>query len=407
MEESPHFPNEPKPPRGLVPLLLMVVPFSQIPLDAYTPAMPDMVRDFQSTNSLVQNTVTSYMLGMSAALIPVGILADTFGRKRVLLSGVALLILASIACALAPSIESLLALRVIQGIGACGCLVVTYAIAADSFRGPRLVAVAGLLGVAWGLAPVLAPAAGGLIVQFGSWRLIFGIIAGLAVIVAGLIAWLLPETLPPEKRQPINLRATGRVLGRALTNRQFLSFTLVFSVIGSAQLVFSVVAPFLYQEQLGFTPAAYGLVALVLGGANLAGEVGCGTLAVRVTARQLCFGALSIYALGALLLAFTGTFSGVTFWAVTLGGALVLAGCGTLCPTMYGMALGVFSQNAGLLGGLITSVCYLAISLTMALAALLPETSQGPLGWTYVVIGLVAGALLWRSLPVNQSAPAH
>jgi MFS transporter, DHA1 family, multidrug resistance protein len=73
--------------RGVVALLLTVIPLSQIPLDAYTPAMPDMVRDLASSNTLVQNTVTVYVLGMCLALIPLGMLADSWGRKSTLLPG--------------------------------------------------------------------------------------------------------------------------------------------------------------------------------------------------------------------------------------------------------------------------------------------------------------------------------
>lgn len=388
--------------RGLVPLLLAIVPFSQIPLDAYTPAMPDMVRELATTSALVQNTVTSYMLGMCLALIPMGMLADAFGRKRVLLFGMAVLILASVACALATNIGVLIAVRFIQGVGACACLVISYAIAADCYRGKQLVALAGMLGVAWGLAPVLAPAAGGILVQFASWRVVFGAIALLAMLVALAVAFCLPETLPRERRAPIHLGETAGVLGNALGNLRFLSYTVVFALMASVQLVFGVVAPFLYQQKLGFSPAAYGLVALVLGGANLAGELACGTLGARISSRHLCFGAWAVFACGAVLLAATGTFGMVTFLALTLGGALTLAGCGTLCPAMYGMALGLFSKNLGLLGGLVSSLCYLTVSAAMALAAYLPETSQAPLGWMYVGLGLVAALVLLRALPVEK-----
>ena len=86
---------------------------------------------------------------------------------------------------------------------------------------------------------------------------------------------------------------------------------------------------------------------------------------------------------------------------------LALAGCGTLCPAMYGMALGLFSSNLGLLGGFISSLCYLAVSVTMALAAYLPETSQAPLGWVYLAIGTIAAVLLAISLPADKSCASH
>lgn len=152
--------------RGVVALLLTVIPLSQIPLDAYTPAMPDMVRDLASSNTLVQNTVTVYVLGMCLALIPLGMLADSWGRKGTLLTGLLLLTIASLGCAAATEIWTLLAFRLLQGLAAATCMVVPYAVAADLFRGPQLTSISGLLGIAWGLAPVVAPAVGGLLVQY-------------------------------------------------------------------------------------------------------------------------------------------------------------------------------------------------------------------------------------------------
>lgn len=128
-----------------MPILLCVVPFSQIPLDAYTPGLPQMAVDLAADPASMQNTVTAYMLGMSLALVPVGIASDTLGRRNVLLAGLSVLIAMSIACALATSASLLLGLRFLQGVGGCTCLVVAYAVAADCYRGRELTAISGLL----------------------------------------------------------------------------------------------------------------------------------------------------------------------------------------------------------------------------------------------------------------------
>ncbi|NMN96388.1 multidrug effflux MFS transporter [Antrihabitans stalactiti] len=381
-------------PRRILPILLMVVPLSQIPLDVYTPALPDMVIDLHSSNALIQNTVTAYMLGMSLAFIPVGVAADIWGRKRVLLSCLGLVVVTSVGCAVASNVAALLALRFVQGSGACACLVLSYAIAADTYKGNRLVSVSGLLGAAWGLAPVLAPAVGGVLVQFISWRWIFALIATIGAIVGLAVAFALPETLDKMNRSTLDVKATGRVLTEVLRHRVFVSFVLIFGLMASAQLVFGVVGPFLYQTELGFSPAMYGLFALIVGGANLVGELACGTLAARITTRQLAFGAWALFAAGAGVLVVSAATIGVSAWAITLGACLALAGCGVLCPQMYGLALGLFTRNLGLIGGMVSAGCYLIVSVAMAAAGALPEESQAPIGWLYVTVGLVAGALL-------------
>lgn len=385
--------------RGLVALLLCVIPFAQIPLDAYTPALPQMVHDLAANNTAVQNTVTAYMLGMSLALVPIGLLADALGRKPVLIAGMTLLIAMSVGCAMVSSIDAMLAMRFLQGIGGAACQIISYSIAADRFRDRELTAVSGLLGAAWGTAPMLAPAAGGFLVQYASWRVVFLVIAGLAALVLAAVIFLLPETLAADRRQRIDLRHTAGIVRDALADRRFLGFTLIFAAMASAQMVLGVVAPFLYQEQLGFSPAAYGLIALFLGAMNLLGELGCSGLATRMAPRTLAFGAFAVYLAGALVLLGGGLLVGANFWALTLAGSLVLIGSATLCPMMYGMALGRFDANFGLLGGLASTLCYLAVSASMATAAALPESSPAPLGWLYVALGFITFVLLVVALP--------
>jgi MFS transporter, DHA1 family, multidrug resistance protein len=381
-------------PRHLVCILLFVIPLSQIPLDVYTPALPEMAIDLNSTSTAMQNTVTAYMLGMSLAFIPVGVLADAWGRKPVLLSCLAVVFATSLLCAIANNVPFLLSARFVQGAAACACLVLTYAIAADCFRDSRLTSVSGLLGAAWGLAPVLAPAVGGVVVQFVSWRVVFVLVAALSALVACVVFFALPETLAANNRSPIRVVATWRAATETLRSRVFVCFVLVFGAMASAQLAFGVVGPFLYQDRLGFSPAVYGLVALTVGMANLSGELACGFLAARTSTRRLALGALAVFGVGAVVLVASAAIVGVNAWAITLGACLALAGCGVLCPQMYGLALGLFSRNLGLVGGIVSAGCYLIVSAALALVGALPEKTQAPLGWLYITCGITALALL-------------
>ncbi|GLP81722.1 multidrug effflux MFS transporter [Mycobacterium antarcticum] len=386
------------PPRHLVAILLCVVPLSQIPLDVYTPALPQMVTDLASTPAALQGTVTVYMLGLAIGFIPVGVMADAWGRKRVLLTCLAVVVTTSVLCALAPSVTFLLVARFLQGLAASSCMVLTYAVAADCFRGAKLTSVSGILGAAWGLAPVIAPAVGGVLVQFTSWRMVFALVAVLAALVAALVFAAMPETLEPGDRTPIAVRATSRAIAHTLRNPVFGCFVLVFGLLASAQLAFGVAGPFLYQEQLGFQPAAYGAVALAVGAANLLGELACGYFAVRTSTAKLAFSALGLFGAGTVVLVVSGLTIGINAWALTIGAALALAGCGVLCPQMYGLALGLFTKNLGLVGGIASAGCYLIISVALAAVGALPENDQATLGWLYVVCGVAAlGLLTWAT----------
>jgi DHA1 family bicyclomycin/chloramphenicol resistance-like MFS transporter len=224
----------------------------------------------------------------------------------------------------------------------------------------------------------------------------------LSAVVAVVVALAMPETLAADDRASIELGATGRVVSQVLRNKRVGSFVLVFGLLASAQLAFGVAGPFLYQDQLGFTPAAYGLVALVVGAANLSGELACGALAVRISTRALAMSALALFMIGAVVLVGSAALVGVNAWAITVGAALALAGCGVLCPQMYGLALGLFSRNLGLVGGIVSAGCYLIVSASMAVVGALPERSQAPLGWMYIVCG--AGAFVLLSWALRRSS---
>ncbi|MHA7650345.1 multidrug effflux MFS transporter [Mycobacterium sp. ML4] len=382
------------PPRRLIPILLFVVPLSQIPLDLYTPALPQMADDLHTTTEAIQNTVTAYILGMAVAFLPVGIVADARGRKPVLAACLAIVVATGVVCALAGSVHVLLAARFVQGAAASACMVVSYAVAADCFAGGRLTRVAGLLGTAWGLAPVLAPPAGGVLVQYLSWRMVFAGIAGIGAVAALIVLTALPETLAPQYRSPIRTSATARAVVDTLSNPVFVCFVVAFGVIASAQLAFGVVGPFLYQQNLGLSPAAYGLMALIVGAANLAGELACGLFAGRIPARRLAMTALAVFAAGTVVLLASGLLVGNNLWAITVGFGLALAGCGCLCPQMYGEALGLFARNLGLVGGLVSAGGYLIITAAMAIVGALPEDSQTPVSWLYLACGAIAFATI-------------
>ncbi len=390
-------------------MLVVVAPLEQVGFDIYAPALPKIAEHFAASNALAQNTVTAYMLGMALVVLPVGLIADAIGRKRVLLTGLSLMMLTSVGCALANSLPMLLGLRFVQGLGAGTCLLLAATVAADCFRGAKLVSVLGILGAAWGAAPVLAPAVGGFIVQFGSWRLVFVVLAAIVAVVTLLVAVALPETLEPDRRTPIDFRAAAGVLGQALRHPVFIGFTVMFGLVGAAQMVFGVAGPFLYQVGLGFASATYGFIALGVGAANFVGAAACGALAQRTSTPRLAMAAAAVLALGGVVLVVSAELIGFNAWFITAGAALAMLSTGVLDPLSKGLAMGVFNRNIGLITGLINTVCYVSITLAMALVAWLPESSQAPLGWLYVgaAIGITALLLSMRRRAVQPvDAPA-
>ncbi len=377
--------------RRIIAVLVLVSPLEQVGFDIYAPALPKIAEHFAASNTLVQNTVTAYVLGMAMVVLPAGLVADAIGRKRVLLAGLGLMTLTSIGCALAGNLPMMIGLRFLQGLGAGTCLLLAATVAADCFRDKKLVSVLGLLGAAWGSAAVGAPAVGGFISQFGSWRLVFVVLAALTATVTVLVAAVLPETLRQERRSPVDLRAAAGVLAEALRHRAFVAFATMFGVVAAAQAVFGVVGPFLYQSGLGFSAGAYGFIALGVGVANFVGAAACGALAQRTTTQRLAVAGSAVLASAGIVLLVSAQWVGLSALAITGGASLALLSIGVLDPLTKGLAMGVFTRNIGLITGLISTFCYGSIAVAMALMAWLPERSQAPLGWFYVA---AAAALL-------------
>jgi DHA1 family bicyclomycin/chloramphenicol resistance-like MFS transporter len=181
-----------------------------------------------------------------------------------------------------------------------------------------------------------------------------------------------------------------------LRHRGFVAFATMFGLVAAAQTVFGVVGPFLYEVGLGFSSTTYGFIALGVGAANFLGAATCSALVRRTTTRRLAIGGSAVLALGGLVMLASAQFVGLSALAITGGAALALLSIGVLDPLTKGLAMGVFSRNVGLVTGLISTFCYVSITLATALMAWLPERSQAPLGWFYVAAaaGLVAVLML-------------
>ncbi len=390
--------------RRIVAVLLCVIPLSQFPIDVYAPAIPQMVTDLGTTATLVQASVAAYVLGLALGQLPVGILGDARGRKPVLLVCLALLCVASVGTALAANIWMLLVFRFFEGLGGTACMVLVYAIAGDITRGPKLASLSGWLGASWGLAPVIAPAIGGVLVQFLSWRGVFGLVAVLALLALAAAWAFLPETLQPDKIEPVERHRIGQILRDALRHRLFVVTILAFALFGSVQLMFGIVAPLLFETGLGVPPAAYGLIALLVGAANLAGELTTGALAQRVSHRVLGFLYLTSFAIGALVLVGGGVILGLNGVLVTIGGIFALFGCGAICPLMFGRAVGLFDRNHGLISGLGAAITYVFVAIAMSSSAALPDNDQMPLGIVYLCAAVIGFFLFWICLPRRSRA---
>ena len=178
-------------------LLCAVGPFA---IDMYLPALPDIETDLGATTSATQLTLTSYFIAFGLCQIAYGPLSDVYGRKAPLYAGLVLFILGSVGCAMAPSVEWLIAFRFVQGLGAAAMGVIPRAIIRDLHTGVEATRLMALVMLVFSVSPILAPLGGSfLIVPFG-WRAVFVAVTIAALIATVMLAVMLPETRPVHER---------------------------------------------------------------------------------------------------------------------------------------------------------------------------------------------------------------
>jgi len=237
-------------------LMAAIGPFS---IDMYLPAMPQIGAALGASVAEVQQTITVYFLAFGVAQLVYGPLADAWGRRAPIVLGTSIFAVGSVGCALAPSVEWLVAFRFLQGLGGAAAAVLPRAIIRDRATGPEATRMMATIMLVISVSPMLAPLAGSGMMAFGSWRLIFWALVVAAGLSLALTLFALPETLRREDRVPVNLRQLGRGAKVLLRDPVFMGLTFVGGFGFASFFVFLATASFVYSGQFGLTPVQFSL----------------------------------------------------------------------------------------------------------------------------------------------------
>ena len=297
-------------PNGKYVLLLgLMCALPAVTNDIYLPSLPDVARDLDTTTTAVQLTLTGVLLGGAVGQLVVGPLSDRHGRRAPVLVGVALHVVISLLCSIAPGIGTLIALRVIQGFFNAAATVVAMAVIRDRFVGSDASRLLSRLMLVIGVAPLFAPTLGGLIAGQAGWRAVF---VALAVFGAALwvVVWRrLPETLPPERRREAGLRPALRGYATLLHDRQFVAVAVLPGLAMALLMSYVVGSPFVLREGFGLSANEFALLFAVNGVALVGGAQVNATLVRRIAPIRILRVALPLslaMALVLLVVALTG-----------------------------------------------------------------------------------------------------
>ena len=328
-------------------LLTALVALGPLSTDMYLPALPTLMRTFGAGVAPAQFTLSIFLIGFACGQLLVGPLSDRFGRRPVLLWGMALYAVASVACSLAGDFQQLALARLLQALGACCGPVLGRAVVRDVYGRERAARMFAYMAMAMALAPAVAPMIGGFVTQWPGWRGIFLALGLVGAALALAVALMLSETnahLNPEAVRPGRLLANYRLL---LGDRRYCGYMLCFAGVFSALFAFISGSSFVLIDRYALSPVMYGLAFGVVVLGYMVGSFFSGRLTQRLGIARMIVAGLAVANGGGLLglaLALTGA-GGVA--GVVCPVALVMLGAGLVLPNAMAGAIAPFGKMAG------------------------------------------------------------
>jgi DHA1 family bicyclomycin/chloramphenicol resistance-like MFS transporter len=381
----------------LLALLALLSAFTPLSIDLYLPALPVIAVDLHGTAGDIQLTLSAFMIAFGFGQIFYGPAGDRFGRRPVILGGVAVYVVTSIGCAFALEAGHLILLRFLQGLAACGGVVLARTMVRDLAERDQAARAMSLMMACTSIAPMLAPLIGGQILWFLGWRAAFWTLALIGVLALTASWFWLPETLRPEYRQPLVLSSILKRFGELVRHRAFMGYAFTTSFMFSALLSFISGSPFVFIEKYGVAPRDYGLI---FGGMIVFMTIGSLLNArfVRVLGpdkilRYAVYVPLVSGATAIVLGQIEARYGTIGMWPIVICFAPQIATISLIGPNAMAMALQRYPHMAGTASSLMGVMQF---GLGALFGAIVGQTYDGTIGPMTLAMG-VAGILCFLS----------
>ncbi|WP_328496696.1 Bcr/CflA family multidrug efflux MFS transporter [Streptomyces sp. NBC_00414] len=385
-------------------------------MDMYLPALPEVTDALHASAATVQLTLTACLAGMALGQLVVGPMSDKWGRRRPLIAGLLVYILATAVCAVAPTVELLVAFRLLQGLAGAAGIVIARAVVRDLYDGVDMARFFSTLMLISGVAPILAPLLGGQVLRITDWRGVFYVLTVIGIVLTAVVWRLLPETLAPERRHSGGTAEALRTMRGLLADRVFTGYMLTGGFAFAALFAYISASPFVIQEIYGASPQTYS----VLFGVNsvglvIVGQINGKILVGRVSLdKVLAVGLATItVASAALLLMSAGAFGEVGLVPVAAGLFVLMSAMSLCMPNTNALALMRTRHSAGSASALLGTSSFLVGAIATPLVGVAGEHTAVPMAVVQLACSLVAvGCFValcrpWRNQPdVQPDVPA-
>jgi MFS transporter, DHA1 family, multidrug resistance protein len=325
-------------------LLTAIVPFS---IDMYLPGFTDIAKTYNSTTTKVALSLSSFFIGMGIGQLMYGPLLDRFGRKAPLFAGLSLYLLASVACAWAPSIDTLIAARFVQAMGGCAATIAATAMVRDLFAAQDSARVFSYLMLVLSVSPLLAPTTGSLLSSTLGWRSIFIVLSAITALIFVLSYFFLPKTRGADDRYSLKPAAILRNYRSVFRHAYFNIYALIGAITFAGLFVYIASSPGIFMEQYRLSQKQYGLLfAFLASGLILASQIN--TLLLKRFSSEKIISASFVLQLTVTALYFVLAKATAPSMELTIGFLfLFLSAAGLLMPNATALAMKPFEENAG------------------------------------------------------------
>ncbi|MDH6216591.1 DHA1 family bicyclomycin/chloramphenicol resistance-like MFS transporter [Streptomyces pseudovenezuelae] len=362
-------------------------------MDMYLPSLPEVTRSLHAPAATVQLTLTACLLGMALGQLVVGPMSDRWGRRRPLLTGLAVYIVATALCALAPTVEALVAFRLAQGLAGAAGIVIARAVVRDLYDGMAMARFFSTLMLISGVAPIVAPLIGGQILRVTDWRGVFVVLTVVGALLTAVVWTRLPETLAPAERHSGGVGEALHSMRRLLADLPFTGYMLTGGFTFAALFAYISASPFVIQEIYGASPQTFSLLfGLNSVGLVIVGQVNGKVLVGRVALEKVLGAGLLVVIAAAtgLLLMSTGVFGEVGLVPVAAALFVLMSAMGVTLPNAQALALMRTKKAAGSASALLGTSSFLIGAVASPLVGIAGEHTAVPMAVVQLVAALVA-----------------
>jgi len=378
----------------LLGLLTAVGPFA---IDMYLPALPALATSLAISSRDAQISVMAFFASLGAGQLVVGPMTDRWGRRRPMLAGLAAYTVASIGCATAPSLEVLVVMRVVQGLGACACMVTPRAVVRDLYSGAAAARLMSVLLTIYSVSPIAAPLLGSAVARWGGWRGVFFALSIIGACGLMLVALVLPETRVARSGTRPLWRDVRDGYAELLADREFVAVAMLASMSVSTFFVFVANSSFVYTAHFGVSPTRYAALFAV----NAIVLVAMSRLTTGIAARLglrraiLVGSSVQTLAFACVLVLF---WLGIDSLAMMVVGLAIGFGInGVIVPSTFVLAMERHATRAGSASALIGTFNFAGGAAVVAMVSAFADGTALPMLAGICTCALIAFGLAWRS----------